>query len=652
MAVREPKRFHEAFEWRVYAVSFGILVALAVLGLRLWDLQIVHWFDYRQMAECNRLHPQRLAAPRGMIYGPDGSIVLADNRPSCDLVIVPAECLPSEVEPVCRQLGTLIGIDSEALLEKIRKSKRQPYKQILVKQDVSKDDLTRVEEFSHALPGIYTVARPQRRYLYGKTAGQILGYMGEVGPEDLKGSDDYEGGDLIGRGGIEQMYESDMRGVDGQLVVNVYVSDRRPQLRTDPYGQPYVEMDSYGRKLKEEPEYRLDPTPGEAIYTTLDIGLQRRCEELLEGEVGAIAVLNADTGAVLALASVPAYDPSIFIARGRSRERVEALTAKPNPMLNRCYREAYAPGSVFKVMLATAALEEGVIDEHTTFGCPGFYQLEGVDRKWRCWNHYGHGRVSVVDALAYSCDVFFYNTGVRLGVDKIEEWAHKLGLGEKTGIDLPQEVDGLIPSRAWKEQQMKKLYPKNPWEWKWYPGNTVNLSIGQGEAVTTPLQNAVMMAAIVNGGRRVRPFLNAAVGPKVSEPFIHESTLRIVRAGMEKCIEDGPPAPTGTGHAAAVSGMHVIGKTGSAQMVGMDQHKQYANEEEKPYALRDHAWFVCGVLDREPKIAMCILVEHGRHGSSTAAPLAKDVIDYFYAPHPGMPQEQHPVNLALEGSAQ
>lgn len=649
MAANGQKRHYEDFERRIRVVSIGLVAAFAVLGLRLWDLQIVHWFDYRQMAECNRLHPQRLTAPRGMIYGPDASVVLADNRPSCDLVIVPAECETTEVEAVCRQLGELIGIDAAALLDKIRNSKRQPFKQILVKQDVSKDDLTRVEEFSHALPGIYTVARPQRRYLYGKTAGQLLGYMGEIGPEELEASDDYQGGDMIGRAGIEQMYEAKMRGTDGQLVVNVYVSDRRPQLRTDPYGQPYVEVDSYGRKLKEEPDFRLDPKPGEPIFTTLDMGLQRRCEEILEGEVGAIVVLNADTGAVLALASVPAYDPSIFITHGRNRERLEALTIKPNPMINRGYRDAYAPGSVFKVMLATAALEEGVINEHTAFYCPGFYQLEGVERKWRCWRHSGHGTVSVVDALAYSCDVFFYNVGVRLGVDKINEWSRKLGLGVKTGIDLPQEVEGLIPSRDWKEQQMKKTSPKSPWEWKWYPGNTVNLSIGQGEAVTSPLQIAVMMAAVVNGGRRVRPFINKALGPQVSEPFIRESTLRIVRAGTEKCVADGPPPPTGTGHVANVPGMLVIGKTGSAQMVGLEQHKQYGSEEQIPYALRDHAWFVCGVLDREPKLAVCVLVEHGMHGGSTAAPLAKKAIEYFYSPRPSLPQEPNPMNLAQQG---
>ena len=650
MSSEGSKKHYDGFERRVQIVAVGLTVAFAVLGIRLWDLQIVHWYDYKQMAECNRLHAQRLKAPRGMIYGPDTSVVLADNRPSCDLVLVPAECRDGETEEVCERLQELLGIDGQALLDKIRAHQRQPFKQVLVKQDVSKDDLTRVEEFSYSLLGVHTMARPQRRYLQGKTVGQILGYLGEIGPEELEQDEEYQGGDLIGRGGLEQVYESQLRGTDGQLVVNVYVSDRRPQLQTDPYGKPDVKriIDSYGRRLKEEPEFRLDPTGGDAIFTTLDIDLQRHCDDLLEGQIGAIVVLDADTGAVLTLASTPNFDPSVFVTHGRNRERAEALTAMPNPMTNRCFRESYAPGSVFKVMLATAALEEGVINENTTFSCPGFFQLEGVDRKWHCWNRHGHGGMRVVDALAFSCDVFFYNVGLRLGVDKIHEWAQKLSLGTKTGIDLPQEVQGLIPSREWKEAQVKKKLPNNPEEWKWYPGNTVNLAIGQGEATTSPLQCAVMMAAIVNGGRRVRPFVNKACGPDVSEPFISAHTLELVRAGMRKCVEKDPPAPTGTGNAAKVPGMIVLGKTGSAQMVGLEQYESYKHETDIPYALRDHAWFVCGVLDREPKIALCILIEHGLHGSSTAAPLAKKTIEYFYSPRAAAPAS--PTNLAKQGA--
>ncbi len=624
---RSAKKRYPGVERRIAFIGALILLALTVLGLRLWNLQVVHWADYARMAECNRLRAERLKAPRGMIFGRDESVVLADNRPSCDLVMVPAECGSTDLAEICIRLGELLGIDDAALFETIWQSRRKPYRQILVKQDVSKNDLMRVEEFSYALPGVFTVARPQRRYLYGKTAGQILGYLGSPTQDELEQSDEYEGADLIGRGGIEQTYESDMRGTDGQLVVNVYVSDRRPQLRTDASGNPYVGVDSYGRKLEEEKDFRREPTPGQSIFTTLDIGLQQKCESLLEGDVGAIAVLEADTGAVLALASTPGYDPSIFAEYGRDRERVDALTDPFKPMRNRCFQERYPPGSVFKVMLASAALEEGVIDEKTTFSCGGSFRLPGVSRPWNCWQRHGHGSVNVVDALAFSCDVFFYNVGLRLGVDKIKEWSSRFSLGEMTGIDLPNEVNGLIPDSEWKKARMAQLVPDDPSEWRWYPGNTVNLSIGQGEAATTPLQNAILMAAIVNGGRRVQPYINAAVSPNVSEPFLSERTLEIVRAGMRKCVEKERPAPTGTGKAARVPGMTVLGKTGTAQVIKL---KKYPSEEDIPYKERDHAWFVAGVLDQEPKIAMCILVEHGLHGSSTAAPYAKEIIEFFY----------------------
>ena len=688
---RSAKKRYTGVEQRITFVGVLIVLAFAVLGLRLWSLQVVHWSYYVNEAECNRLRAERLKAPRGMIFGRDESVVLADNRPSCDIMIVPAECGSDDIEEVCYRLSELLSIDASALLEAVSRSKKQPYRQILVKQDVSKNDLMRVEEFSYSLPGVFAVARPQRRYLYGKTAGQILGYLGrptaaEVlfsnndkrSDEELKEAkydeetikalrqlearaklgppfdarEEYDRADFIGRSGLEQMYESEMRGADGQLVVNVYVTDRRPQLRTDASGKPYVGVDSYGRELEEEKEFRKEPSSGQSIFTTLDISLQQKCESLLEGEVGAIAVLEADTGAVLALASSPSYDPGVFVTHGRDRERSEALTSKPNPMRNRCYQEQYPPGSVFKIMLAAAGLEEGVITEKSRFSCGGSFGLPGVSRRWNCWRKQGHGGVEVIDALAFSCDVFFYNVGLKLGIDKIKEWSQKFSLGEMTGIDLPQEIGGWIPCTASKEERMRALKPDQPSEWRWYPGETVNVSIGQGGATTTPLQNAVMMAAIVNGGRKVRPYVNAAVGPHVSEPFMSERTLEIVRAGVRKCVAKDPPAPTGTGNAAKVAGMDVVGKTGTAQIVSLDKHKKYAREEDIPYHLRDHAWFVAGVLDREPKIAMCILVEHGAHGSSAAAPLAKDVIEHFYrnrnAEPPSLEEDAVAVEYATE----
>lgn len=629
MAVsRKPLRY-AGVEWRVQTVALMISLALAVLCVQFWRLQVVQLETFREMAEENRIWPKRLKSARGLIYG-QGDVVLADNRASADVVLVPGDCPKERQQEVCDRLESLIGVSAEEVGRDIdfERNRREPFTQILVKRDVTSADRIRVEEHSFALPGVFTVVHPQRRYLYGETAGLLLGYLNEIGEDELeKNKDEYSMGDLVGRAGLERVYEDHLRGNDGFMVVTKYASGL-PQLRTDKRGVPYIaKRDSRGHPLEEEGR-RQDPKPGQPLHLTLDIGLQAYCEGILNGKAGAIVVLNADTGAVMAMASSPSYDPSVFVTRGHNAERADLLSGKkPNRMINRACSENYPPGSVFKVFLAAAALEEGVITPQTTFFCPGHFQVNGQGRSWNCWRKGGHGTVTVVEALAFSCDVFFYNVGLRLGVDKISEWCHKFGLGELTGIDLPGEVPGLIPDREWKE----KLNAGKPvWERNWYPGETVNLSIGQGSASTTPLQNTVLMAVIVNGGYRVRPYLNRELGPQRSERLLSDKTLETVIKGMRMCVEKGPPAPTGTGHRAYTPGLTVLGKTGSAQIMALKFHKQYKTEQDIPFEMRDHAWFVAGVLDREPHVAMCVLIEHGHHGSEAASPVAKQVIDYIY----------------------
>lgn len=649
MLTTPEKKRYEGIESRVLHMALAILLAFSLLGFRLWYLQMVNWRDAQgrdaaDLVAKYRLRRETLKASRGMIYGRDPSIVLADNQASCDLMLVPAEC--TDPEDVCARLGSLVGITPDELLAKITQAKknRKAFAQVLVKRDISKSDIARVEESAYALPGVFTMFRPQRRYWYGKTAGQILGYLSEIGPEELeKKSDEYDMGDLVGRDGLEAKYESDLHGKSGQILVVRYASGD-PQLRTDELGQPYINVDSYGRRLEEAQNTGRKPEAGGAIHTTLDIGLQAKAEKLLEGKVGAITVLNADTGEVLALASNPGYDPSAFINRSRARERMDILTdTTQHPMLNRSFQAAYPPGSVFKVLLAAAALEEGAITESTSFGCPGSFHLPGVSRPWMCWQHSGHGGVSVVGALTISCDVFFYNVGLKLGVDKINKYADLMGLGQRTGLDLPKEEKGLVPSQEWKKATVARKN-SNPYEQKWYPGDTLNLAIGQGANNTTPLQCAVLMSCIINGGRKVRPYINQEIGPDVSEPFLSEKTLEIVRRGMRACVEQ-EGYPSGTGRMARVPGLVVLGKTGSAQMVGNEQlKKKYPKEEDKPYEIRDHAWFVCGVLDQPVRIAVSVLIEHGMHGSTGAAPFAKEILTYYYGD-----RKTDPVKVASAG---
>lgn len=612
---------------RVWLIVVGTIFSMVLLIFWLWRIQIRDGELYKERAENNRVWAQRIKADRGKIVTKDG-VILADNRPSTDVVFVPGDCPLEKREEVTLLLGKLVNVPQFWIVEQIEQNKTEPFIQIVVKRDISRYEWLQIEENSFRLPGVYLVVQSQRRYPLGHTAGQIIGFLNEVSKEELVNTD-YNLGDVVGRAGLERFYESWLRGSDGYMLVTRYASGR-PQLRTDRFGNLVLaRRDTRGHILEEEVHQRQNPIPGRDLIVTLDIELQQFCEELLSLQPGSIVVLHADTGEVLALASSPGYDPNVFVTKGKDAERIELLQSKnPNKMTNRCISEQYPPGSVFKILMAAAALEKGIINSNTTFSCGGSFQIGGQGRAWRCWNRGGHGSVNVIQAVAYSCDVFFYNVGLKLGVDLISEYCKKVGLGVKTGIDLPNEVTGVIPDREWKA---KVNADKPVWERRWYPGDTVNLSIGQGSCATTPLQCAVLMATIVNGGYRVFPHVNAQCPiPASRERIFSERTIKIVEEGMRLCVEPIGNQPAGTGKLAKVPGMIVIGKTGSAQVVSAEVQKKYKSEEEMPWEIKDHAWFIAGVLNKEPKIALCVLIEHGHHGATSAAPVAKQVIEFFY----------------------
>ncbi len=633
----EPKRY-EGVENRVQFLALILALVFVAPCLQLWQLQVVRQSEYQSMADEQRIFPQTLESDRGIIFGAN-DVILADNRASVNVVFVPGECPEVRREETSIRLAKLLGLEANSVIEKVKAKSGDPFEQVVIKNDVTKAELFHIEENAFDLPGALILVQPQRRYYYNETGGQLLGYLGEIQRKQL---DDpywqergYHQGDVIGQDGLEAEYESQLQGVDGFLQVTKYASGR-PQLRTDRGGMPVLaRRDSAGNSSSIEGEGR-EPQAGDPLHLTLDIELQKHCESLLFGEEGAIVVLNAETGGVLAMASNPSYDPSVFVSHDPTGERQRLLKPTdpkaPKPMVNKAFREQYPPGSVFKVMLASAALEEGVITPQSTHFCGGSFRINGGGRAWGCWQRRGHGRVAVKEALAYSCDVFFYNVGLSLGVDKIQEWSHKMGLGVKTGIDLPKEITGLIPGQEWKKELFKKLAPS---EQKWYPGDTVNLSIGQGSAATTPLQNAVMLACIANGGYRVRPFLNRGRELARSEQLLSDSTVEVVTAGMRMCVEKAPPNyPTGTGWRAGIPGFTILGKTGSAQIMDLAKHKVYGHEDNIPKHMRDHAWFVAAVTDREPKVSICILVEHGHHGSTAASVLGKPVIEFIYRNQP------------------
>jgi penicillin-binding protein 2 len=663
----------------------GVITAgFVILISRLWYLQIVEGQEYADTSVTQKMHEERLEGPRGRIFARDPNVILADTRPARDVIIIPAECdAPQEV---VGRLATILNVDGDGLLDEInahleskfinkgerlngrmfrQSEKLMPYGQVYVKRDISRWELGRLYESIYALPGLHVMVRPQRYYLHGKTAGQLLGYLGEVNDRELAAlAPDYKAGDVIGKAGLELLHEAKLHGSDGSVIVSRHASRfSRPQLSTDDIGTPSVAIDTRGRRLKEM--FREDSIPGKPLHVTLDLELQQEAERLLASRldahptVGSLVALNADTGEILAMASAPGYDPNAFVSNGRSDERIALLNDEMRPMEHRAYRNQYPPGSVFKIAMAITALEQGIISADTHILCQGSnYKNYGV-RCWR-WELGGHQSINVVDALSQSCDIFFYEVGLRMteytvgertkwDVDRIHEWGKNFGLGVPTGVDLLGELSGLVPSMAWKRDSVGPGAER--WEYDIYPAEIAMISIGQSYVEATPLQNAQLMAMVLNGGRRVIPYVNQDAAPdELSEPICSEATIALVQEGLRRCIED-EKTPSGTGTIARIEGLDVLGKTGSAQIVSRSVQEKYGEEENIPYRFRDHAWFVAGVFDREPKLAVCAMVEHGHHGNTAAGPLARELLRFFYE-RPSAPDDYaRPITVAQGADA-
>jgi penicillin-binding protein 2 len=477
-------------------------------------------------------------------------------------------------------------------------------------------------------------SRPVRRYVLGDLAASVLGYVGEIGEQQLNRRRDsgYYPGSLIGRTGIERVCEEHLRGVDGGVLVEVH-SLGKPQLKTDYRGgrREQFWVDSLGRRLQADTEHRREPEPGRDVYLTIDRRVQQLAEEALGSAAGAIVVMDIDTGELLALASEPGYDPNVFVGTGNAEQRLALLSEPQHPLLNRAFQAHYAPGSTVKPMVAIAALEEGAVTRATQLECYGSYDL---GRRFRCWNRQGHGTIDLVDAIARSCDVFLYQLGERLGPRTVAKYFDMFGLGQPTRIGLLGENRGLVPTPEWKERRFGEV---------WYRGDTANFSIGQGYMLATPLQLARAYAALANGGRVLQPRLvRSIVADSGDSAVLREAastrmanvrreSLETVIEGLRKAVEK-QTYPTGTGYLAKVEGMDIIGKTGTAQVVAIKRTEQGEEEpDEVRYEFRDHAWFVAVVTDQQPRIVVCVLMEHSGHGGETAAPVAGDLIRKIYA---------------------
>jgi penicillin-binding protein 2 len=586
---------------RISVVVYAITAVLLALITGFWHFQLAQSNLYAELADKNRFKQIPLVARRGKILDREKRI-LVDNRPAYDIVYV-REGAKHTIQETVAMLAPGLGVKPEELLERIDKKKKEPtFRPIVLKEDVHVADIAFVKARQIELPEITVEYQPRRRYLDGALAAHAIGYIGEVNTDDLKRSDfrQYKSGDQIGKFGLERVYDSILRGKDGYR--RVMVDNRQREIQ----------------RLGQEPA-----VSGNDLQTTLDLDLQRAAEEALGDQVGAAVAIQPTTGEVLVLASRPSFDPNLF-ATAISTKDLQALNTDPRkPFLNRVIQDHYAPGSVFKIFMAAAGLEAETLSPYEHINCTGAETINGVTK--HCWKAGGHGSVSLYEAIVNSCNVFFYNVGKKLDIDKIAHYAMQMGLGRKTGIDLPSEDGGLIPSREWKARAYRT---RSKSEQTWYPTETLDVAIGQGAVSLTPLQAAFAMGGLATGGRLIQPHLvdpqalNKAgfVGQKLrtDQYPIRAATVDIVTRGMWGVVNEG-----GTGAKAAVPGFDVAGKTGTAQVVGK---KFYGREDD----FEDNAWFVGFAPYRNPEIVVAVFVQHGGHGGATAAPVAHAILETFY----------------------
>ena len=578
------------------------ITAIVVLFVRLFYLQVMQGDEFRDLSKNNRIRLQNIEPPRGIIYDRKG-VVLVDNRPSFNLYIILKDAKP--VNKTLEKLSHHTGISITYLRAVIKKNRTAAlYKKILLKKYIGRNLLAVVEAHRYDLPGVIIGINMRRYYFDNQSAAHLIGYLGEINPDDLKLEKykDYKRGDQIGKFGVEKAADAYLRGH---------------------LGRAKIEVDAIGHKIRVL--NMQDATTGNNVYLTIDIGLQRKAESLLDDKAGSIVALEPDSGRVLALVSTPTFDQNAFIGGVSHKYWRELLSNPDRPMQNKAIQGLYPPASTYKIVTAIAGLQEGVINRHSTYFCPGYLDYGG--RPFRCWKKGGHGTLNVVQAIEQSCDVFFYHVGLRLGVDRIAKYAKAGGLGARTGIDLDHESSGLIPTAAWKKKKRGI---------KWHRGETLSIAIGQGYNQTTPLQMAVYMAAVANGGTYYKPLIiseiKTAGGDIVITPFKKEvvghlpvsaENLAIVSQGLWDVVNGS----RGTARAYKIEGIEMVGKTGTAQVFSRKKDSEYSDD--LPDHLKAHAWFVAYAPVENPKIAVAVMVEHGEHGSSTAAPIASDLIKYY-----------------------
>lgn len=580
---------------RLFILRVGLLLVVALLGLRLWHLQIREGPYYRDLSENNRTRLVLLEPARGLIYDRHG-VLLANNVPSFSLYVTLEDV--KDREALIQQLTDLLGLDPTIVRKKMtaKGSKLLPRK---IKDHMTLRDATLVESHRLDMPGVMIQVESQRNYPGGVTAAHLLGYVGEISADQLEKPEfiDLHQGSIVGQYGVEKSYDRHVRGMAGQKS---------------------VEVDALGHEKKASVVER--PQAGNDLYLTIDARLQKVAEDLLGQEQGAIVALDPNSGDILAMASRPGFDPNVLSRELTAKQWVEIVQDEGRPLNNRASQGQYPPGSTFKIPMAVAALETKTVSPSTTVHCNGGYQFG--KRLYHDWKAGGHGYVDLHNALVHSCDVYFYTIGQRMGIDVIAEFGKDFGLGKATGVELPSERSGIMPSTAWKQKAKNE---------QWLPGETISAAIGQGYVTVTPLQMASLVGTVANDGINYRPRLVQAVMDRASGnlqelPAVPRGkmnakpeTFRIIKEALADVVVKG------TATRAKSSMVTIGGKTGTAQVAAL----RTGPEESIPKKFRDHAWFVAFAPVESPKIAVAVLAEHMGHGGATAAPLAKEIIETY-----------------------
>ena len=589
----------------------AVVLAFAALAVGFWLLQVAQHEKYRRLAENNHQRTIALTAPRGVVFDRDGR-VLVENRDSLNISLVREQV--EDIEASIELLAEVAGVPSSDLWSVVERHRRDPvYRPIVLIRDASLGQVAAVAAHALELPGLFVQQLPTRYYPAGEVAAHLFGYVGEVSDAQLASAEfqNVRSGSVVGKSGMEQTYNQFLMGRDGA---------RR------------VVVDSIGREIDTIGEVAANE--GRQLQLTLDYDLQQAAEDAfaVAGFHGAAVALDPRAGEILALVSLPAYDPNAF-ALGIDQDTWNALNQDElRPLTNRALQGTYPPGSTFKIAMVVAALEEGIVTPNFRVSCRGGGTFYG--RFSEC--HTTHGSVDMREALEQSCNTYFYTLGEMLEIDQIHKWATALGLGELSGLDLPHEVQGLMPSTAWKRAARGE---------PWYPGETISVAIGQGAVSVTPISMAVMMATVANGGTRVTPHLLKAVndgmgwtpwqppGPQ-SEVSLSATTLSTVTDGLWYVVNRA-----GTGRRGRIEGRDVIGKTGTAQVISL-QGRIAAGDTERD--LRDHGWFVFAAPAGAPEIAGVVFGEHAEHGY-LAAPIAKHVMETYFAKQEGRPRPVLPL---------